>query len=531
MRRVLAVVVVLVPLVVITPVAAAPLSYRAPSDAPIVDRFRPPPERWMAGNRGIDFGTAPGAAIVAAADGRVVFADVVAGALHVTVSHADGLRTTYSFVASITVSTSDRVRAGDVIAVAAGPFHFGVRTPDGTYLDPEAVLAGRIRPPTRLVPGTDEGLPALTAERRSLLETVVGGGVAALASLGAGSADAQALLLHLWAELHPATHSFRVVDALRHRATTTCTAPTVAVPPPERRRIVVLVSGLGTSSESNTAMEIDTATLGYAPADVVSFSYVGGRAPRRQPVAVDPFVAIDERPFDALDSQQSLSESADRLSVLLAQVSAAEPEVPIDVLAHSQGGVVARLAISRSADAGRLPDEVRTLVTVASPQQGAPLATAVDALGLTPGGRATLARLRPTMDDLDDRLPAIGDLSETSTTMAELRARTVPDPVRFVTIGASGDVVVPATAALDPAADAMTVVPTPVGRAAHGSMPSTAAATREIGLAVAGMAPTCRSWGSVLMGAMTAEAIRWTESALAAIALGSSVATPVLPVD
>jgi len=144
------------------------VEYRPPADAPIVDHFRPPPERWMAGNRGIDYGTGPGEPIRASADGRVVFAGSVGAALHVTIEHADRLRTSYSFVDVVLVESGMRVRGGDVIALAGGPFHFGVRTPDGTYLDPEALLAGTLHPQVRLVPGTDQGLEALGAsERRS----------------------------------------------------------------------------------------------------------------------------------------------------------------------------------------------------------------------------------------------------------------------------------------------------------------------------------------------------------------------------
>ena len=59
--------------------APSEVRHRSPTDAPIIDRFRPPPRPWMAGNRGIDFGTEPGAPILASADGRVVFAGTVAG--------------------------------------------------------------------------------------------------------------------------------------------------------------------------------------------------------------------------------------------------------------------------------------------------------------------------------------------------------------------------------------------------------------------------------------------------------------------
>lgn len=509
--------------------ATTTVQYRAPSDAPIVDRFRPPPERWMAGNRGIDFGTEPGAPIVASADGKVVFAGPVAGALHVTVVHDDGLRTSYSFVASVGVAAGDRVRRGDVVATAGGPFHFGVRAPDGTYLDPELLLAGRLRPTVRLVPGTDDGLDALGAsERQSLLEIVVGGGVAAAASVRDGASDAAALLALYAGELHPATHAWRVADSITTWMGTrsSCTDASVPVPAHDQRRIVVLVSGLGTSSGSNTAMEVDTDALGYSPADVVPFSYSGGRAPRRATIAAtdDPFRSIPQTTFGPLDSQQSISDSADRLSELLTQVAAAQPGVPIDVVAHSQGGVVARLAVERSGDDGRLPPSVASLVTVSSPQQGAPLASAVVALQHAPGGTTALSLVRSSgaADELDDRRPAIGQLAQTSSVVAELQERQVPDRVRFVTIGGSGDLVVPGSASSDPRADATVLLPTSIGTAAHGSLPSSPAGTREIGLAIAGRGPTCQGLGTTLASAVTAEAVRGGEAAVAVAAVWGS---------
>jgi len=446
------------------------MEYRPPTDAPIVDFFRPPAQPWMSGNRGVDFGTAAGAQISAAAEGRVVFAGQVGGELHVTVEHDDQLRTTYSFLSSVTVSPGDRVQLGEVIGIAGGLVHFGVRTPDGVYLDPEALFAGTLRPRVRLVPGTDQGLERLGAqERSSLLDVFLDNGAAVLEVTSSWSTATATLVLHYAVELNPATHSLRTLDAVRRwkESQLNCTPTSVEAPVLTQRRIVVVVSGLGTSSDSNTAWEIDTSALGYADTDVVRYSYAGGQAPRDgsagatddpglQSVATRPFDAIASRPFDAIDSQQSISTSADRLRVLLQSVSAAQPGVPVDVIAHSQGGVVARLAIERAGAEDQLPGEVSTLVTVSSPQQGAPLATTIAALADSPGGTAALSQLRAAgvADELDNRHPAIGDLAETSAVMDELHDLPMPDAVRFVTIGGSGDVVVPGTVAVDGDGDA-----------------------------------------------------------------------------
>ena len=519
---------------------SASVEYQSPSDAEIVDHFRLPPKPWMAGNRGIDYGTSAGAQIGAAAAGRVIFAGQVGGALHVTVEHADGLRTSYSFLASIAVSAGEQVRVGDVVGIAGGPFHFGVRAPDDTYLDPEALLAGALRPRARLVPGTDQGLERLGAhEQRSLLDVFLDTGASVLSATSAWSSRTTALVAHYLVELNPTTHAIRAVDAFAKwlHDQETCTPSATEVPARQSRRIVVLVSGLGTSSDANTAWEIDTKSLGYADADVVRYSYEGGQAPRvdanqqsnLRSVASQPFSAIATRAFTSLDSQQSVGTSADRLSALLQSVAAAQPGVPIDVVAHSQGGVVARLAVERSGAEDRLPAEVDTLVTVSSPQQGAPLATAVVALGDTPGGAAALTQVRAAgaADDLDNHLPAISDLAETSPIIDELHQRSMPDGVRFVTIGGSGDLVVPGSVAIDPAADASVILPTEVGNEAHGTLPSSPAATREIGLAVAGMGPTCQSLGTATLAFFTAETIRYGESVAGATA---AVAAGVLPI-
>ena len=270
---------------VVAPPAAATddpsvVRYRSPVDAPVVDHFDLPAQRWQAGNRGIDYGTAPGTPIAAAAAGEVVFSGAVAGALHVTVRHADGLRTSYSFLAETSVRTGQKVQAGQQVGVAGGPVHVGVRTPDGTYLDPEALFAGTLEPRVRLVPGAEDGLDPL-AERRSLLATLLDRGVAAVAHVRSHGADWLELVAHYATELDPVTHIGRAANAAQDwwDQLQDCTPTSTPVPKPPGRRIVVVVSGLGTASRSNSAWEIDTATLGYAEADVVRFSYQGGRAP------------------------------------------------------------------------------------------------------------------------------------------------------------------------------------------------------------------------------------------------------------
>jgi murein DD-endopeptidase MepM/ murein hydrolase activator NlpD len=113
--------------------------YRPPVDVAVVDPFRAPTHFAGPGNRGLEYRPAPGTAVGAAADGRVVFAGPVGGDLHVTVLHADGVRTSYSFVAQIVVATGDTVTRGQTLAVSGSVLHMGARVGDD-YIDPASLF-------------------------------------------------------------------------------------------------------------------------------------------------------------------------------------------------------------------------------------------------------------------------------------------------------------------------------------------------------------------------------------------------------
>src|SRR5688500_8740025 len=80
-----------------------------PVDAMLADTFRPPASRYGAGNRGVDYATEPGQPVVASAAGEVVFAGRIGLGLHVVVLHADGIRTSYSFLHGIDVERGQHV--------------------------------------------------------------------------------------------------------------------------------------------------------------------------------------------------------------------------------------------------------------------------------------------------------------------------------------------------------------------------------------------------------------------------------------
>jgi murein DD-endopeptidase MepM/ murein hydrolase activator NlpD len=168
------------------PTTREPVAYSPPVDeAPLIDLFRPPATAYGAGNRGIDYGTVAGTPVRAAAAGEVVYAGQVGASRHVVVLHADGLRTSYSFLATTTVRRGAHVEAGETVGTTSEqPLHFGVRAPgDGNYLDPLALFGppptgngdGQRHRPAQLVadPHPDRPL-AESVERRHLVDSLRG---------------------------------------------------------------------------------------------------------------------------------------------------------------------------------------------------------------------------------------------------------------------------------------------------------------------------------------------------------------------
>lgn len=110
--------------------------------------FEPPSHRYGPGHRGVDLRGSPGQPVLAAGDGSVAFAGMVAGRPVLSIDHPNGLRTTYEPVTA-TVTTGQRVHKGDVIGTlepghpgcpAVACLHWGVRRGD-EYLDPLLLLA------------------------------------------------------------------------------------------------------------------------------------------------------------------------------------------------------------------------------------------------------------------------------------------------------------------------------------------------------------------------------------------------------
>jgi len=248
-----------------------------------------------------------------------------------------------------------------------------------------------------LVPGGDGGAvvgagpvgPGVWAIVADLLAGGVRIGSGAPVSLLPGAAGIAPALVHYVDRFAAAGVSRDAALALLAAALADpgpCTLADVPPPSPTGRRVLVLVAGFGSTSGHTGVDDVDAAGLGYAAADVVRFSYAGGRAPAEPGVDVTPLGALPTSDYTSAHSLGDLPSAGDDLADLLGGIAAVEPGVPIDVVAHSQGGVVARIGLSRAAGRGALPPEVQTLVTLGSPHHGADLATAGAAIASTPRG-------------------------------------------------------------------------------------------------------------------------------------------------
>ncbi|MCZ4554302.1 murein DD-endopeptidase MepM/ murein hydrolase activator NlpD [Rhodococcus sp. PvR044] len=144
-----------------SPSTAAPDGYSWPlRPRPALARaFDPPEHDWLPGHRGVDLVGSPGQAVLAAGEGVVAFAGVVAGKPVVSIDHPGGLRTTYEPVRAA-VAVGGRVGRGTPLGTlepghpgCGTCLHWGLRR-GREYLDPLGLVRTA---PVRLKPLGAEG--------------------------------------------------------------------------------------------------------------------------------------------------------------------------------------------------------------------------------------------------------------------------------------------------------------------------------------------------------------------------------------
>jgi pimeloyl-ACP methyl ester carboxylesterase len=455
--------------------AQQPVLLAPPLDAAIAKGFDPPDSDFGPGHRGIDYETGPGQRVRAAAPGTVTFAGEVGGALFVTVMHDSQVETTYSRLGAVSVRVGQEVGEGTWLGVtdAAHPgdegLHFGVKV-DGSYVDPLSMMGP---------------------------------------SYVAGAIHLAPLVWEPSAEIPEPLRS-----ALMPRSAGTSTRPCVErvprayAPVPPNGNIAVAVAGIGSKTQDGVAADMyeqGPELLGYAPRSVYEFSYAGTDGPRLH----DPYPS--RTTFDDLNA------SAHKLNDLLRAIGRRHPGRDVDLIAHSQGGIVARtwLALQAESFDPDLP-RVAHLVTFSSPHSGAPLAGEVDELatssfsgaGVLLGASKLAAAGAPVPDPLS---AAVQQLAPESHLMKTLAREDVAYGTRVLTLGIPNDVVVP-TGRTDISGEGHRVV-SPKGLNGHSAIVASPVAR---GLAydfLRGAAPACPgTWDR--WGPKAGRVVSWFESRL-----------------
>lgn len=511
------------------PIDAPPGGWLLPVEGPLVRPFEEPVSRYGPGHRGADFEVPPGTVVRAANDGVVSFAGSVAGALHVVVAHAGGLRTSYSFLSRVDVRVGQSVRRGDTVGATGGNgdghgpgvFHLGLRIGD-RYIDPMQLfgppdLTKLVRlVPTDLPPGEPWSQPrerrgiadGLRADRGGpgIVETVAGGaarvggavvgaggvavdtvgrGVSAaydqLAEAGAATAREIARLGKAGFDRAPmaalirdlATIADRIHDWWRSRAG--CSG---ASPPADGTggsgHLLMAVAGINSSTAADGAtFALDVDALGYREGEVAYYSY-----------------AADHGRYEASDTWGDLLTAGRRLGEQLKAMHADNPGREVDLVAHSQGGVVVDVFLQHVYDASDPAyPPIGTVVTLASPHEGAPLATVAGDVRSTRTGRAVLEVGDEVLPLPPSDAPATRQLAEDAALVGALWDERLPEHVEFTTIGGADDVLVPATQIDVPGATEVVVDVDGVND--HSGIPGDARALQVVLSALEGRPPPC----------------------------------------
>ena len=503
------------------PASAQDGTWIPPVPGAVVREYREPIALFGSGHRGIDYAAAAGSPVRVANDGRVTFAGRVSGSLHVVVLHANGIRTSYSFLSRVDVQEGDVLRRGDVVGAAGGSgeghrpglLHFGARIGD-RYFDPMRLFAPTdLTELVRLVPvgrhgPTDEhllqemleddggdhcagGIPFVEqlCDAGHAVGGLVGGAAEeiwekvedavdlGLAALRAVKEIAEELVDQVERIVRDVLRTLRdvaekvagAVEALAvkiangavavfnaiveaglklYEQLTSCPQPPPVATIEGSGNLAVAVGGLGSSRRRRSGSTRDPydesfqtrwRMLGYARDEVEHFSYAG-----------------DSPTYGAKDTYGDLHAKARSLGRQLKEHARAHPGMAIDLVGHSQGGVVIDLFLTEvyRGHEGEYPP-IENVLTFASPHEGTPLADlhqeADRNLFFGPVARAL---------DQSDLFGAtsINQMAEDSDTIEGLwDSGGVPSDIRFLSIIGAEDPIVPSSSADVPGATKVVV--------------------------------------------------------------------------
>ena len=171
---------------------------------------------------------------------------------------------------------------------------------------------------------------------------------------------------------------------------------------------VMVVAGIDSSTNADdVSLDVPLDEVGYSGSEVTYFSY----APHADA-------------YTKADTHAPLLDSAARLGAQLQAMQRKEPGREVDLVAHSQGGVVVLAFLAFVYDSGnRLYPPLGTVVTLSSPLEGAPLASAVARIARSSSGRALLATVDRLAAGTHAPIPPSGSPSVPASCTGSMRRR------------------------------------------------------------------------------------------------------------
>jgi len=492
------------------PPAFAADNWSPPVPGVVVRGYREPLAQFAPGHRGVDLAAPAGTIVRAASDGTITFAGDVSGALHVVIEHTGGIRTSYSFLAHVDVEAGDTVRRGAVVGTAGGRgsghatgvLHFGARS-GSRYFDPMLLFGPtdltelvRLAPADRitatdvalLLREFDDGCGLLCDIGNAIgdstdwvvdqVEDAIELGIEALRTIGELTEElieeieqlareVLETLIEAAADVVEAVAQFaemlvngvaEFVEAIieagirLYEQLTSCPQPPPKAHSKGSGNAAFLVAGLTSSITKrppdkhgdvyDESFKPRLNPLGYTRDEVEHFSYREG-----------------SRTYRPQDTVTDLHEQAASMGRQLKEWAREHPGESIDLIGHSQGGVVIDLFLIEQY-AGH-EDEfppIENIVTFGSPHEGTPIADFAEKVD----NHLSLGIAARTLDPLDlIGSDAVTQMTSDSSTIDGIQSHDdITNGIRFLSIAGSEDPIVPSNRSDVPGA---TKVVVPVG--------------------------------------------------------------------